>query len=243
MISPAKRWQDLSTGRRLCDRVFSHGERSLPSHPQLARGCRSYIGQHQRQPARETESRLDELASFFQPHPILPLPMRWISFARNSIQTGSPPFLRVVTAVIWTTPTPALLPQLHLGVVEQRLPHSDARVHNDARQCLFRASRISSSAIDCCGCCSVFILTYLGTIPGNIAITQPQRCSHPCGALRIAVANFHAANCLFASFGVTSFNSPVDKSRTNPRITTFEGIHGCDLSFSTCFCVCQFTSE
>jgi hypothetical protein len=39
------------------------------------------------------------------------------------------------------------------------------------------------------------------------------------------------------SVGVTSFNLPVDKSITNPRITTSEGIHGCDLSFSTCLCV------
>jgi len=44
-------------------------------------------------------------------------------------------------------------------------------------------------------------------------------------------------------FGVTSLNSPVAKSKTNPRIATFEGIHGCDLSFSTCFCVARSTSE
>jgi D-arabinose 1-dehydrogenase-like Zn-dependent alcohol dehydrogenase len=80
-------------------------------------------------------------------------------------------------------------------------------------------------------------------IVGNIAITQRQRCSYLCVALRIAVENFHAANCLLASFGVTSFSSPVDKSRTNARITTSVGIHGCDLSFSACFCVCRFTSE
>jgi short chain dehydrogenase len=42
---------------------------------------------------------------------------------------------------------------------------------------------------------------------------------------------------------VTSLSSPVDKSKTNPRITTLEGIHGCDLSFSTCLCVARFTSE
>jgi len=47
----------------------------------------------------------------------------------------------------------------------------------------------------------------------------------------------------FLPFGVTSFSAPVDKSRTKPRITTSDGIHGCDLSFSTCFCVCQSTSE
>jgi len=40
-----------------------------------------------------------------------------------------------------------------------------------------------------------------------------------------------------SSFSVTSASLPVDKSKTNPRIATLEGIHGCDLSFSTCFCV------
>ncbi len=44
-------------------------------------------------------------------------------------------------------------------------------------------------------------------------------------------------------FGVTSLSSPVAKSKTNPRIATSEGIHGCDLSFRTCFCVVRFTSE
>ena len=46
-----------------------------------------------------------------------------------------------------------------------------------------------------------------------------------------------------SSFGVTSLSSPVAKSKTNPRIATSDGIHGCDLSFSTCFCVARFTSE
>jgi len=46
-----------------------------------------------------------------------------------------------------------------------------------------------------------------------------------------------------SSFGVTSLNSPVAKSKTNPRIVTSEGIQGCDLSFSTCFCVAWLTSE
>jgi hypothetical protein len=50
-------------------------------------------------------------------------------------------------------------------------------------------------------------------------------------------------NDYLSSFGVTSLSSPVDKSKTNPRIITFDGIHGCDLSFSTCFCVARFTSE
>jgi hypothetical protein len=51
------------------------------------------------------------------------------------------------------------------------------------------------------------------------------------------------ATAAMSSLGVTSLSSPVDKSKTNPRITIFEGIHGCDLSFSTCFCVARFTSE
>jgi hypothetical protein len=50
-------------------------------------------------------------------------------------------------------------------------------------------------------------------------------------------ASFYPANRLSSSFGVTSLSSPVDKSKTNPRMTILEGIHGCDLSFSTCFCV------
>jgi len=53
----------------------------------------------------------------------------------------------------------------------------------------------------------------------------------------------YATAAMLSFFGVTSLSSPVDKSKTNPRITTLEGIQGCDLSFSTCFCVCQFTSE
>ena len=53
---------------------------------------------------------------------------------------------------------------------------------------------------------------------------------------------FHP-NDYLPSFGVTSLNSPVDKSKTNPRMTTSEGIHGCVPSFKTCFCVARFTSE
>jgi hypothetical protein len=45
-----------------------------------------------------------------------------------------------------------------------------------------------------------------------------------------------------ACLGVTSRSAPEAKSKTNPRITTSEGIHGWDLSLSTCFCVASVTS-
>jgi hypothetical protein len=48
---------------------------------------------------------------------------------------------------------------------------------------------------------------------------------------------FKAASPLSHYPPVTSLSSPVKKSKINPRMTTFEGIHGCELSFNTCLCV------
>ena len=53
---------------------------------------------------------------------------------------------------------------------------------------------------------------------------------------------FESGNYL-SSLGVTSFIPPVSRSKTNARMITSDGIQGCDLSFSTCFCVVKSTSE
>jgi len=53
---------------------------------------------------------------------------------------------------------------------------------------------------------------------------------------------FESGNYL-SSLGVTSFIPPVSRLKTNARMITSDGIQGCDLNFSTCFCVVKSTSE
>ena len=65
----------------------------------------------------------------------------------------------------------------------------------------------------------------------SIGVRGSRAKNRPLKTRRISGAQIWCEGGYLSFFGVTSLSSPVVKSQTNPRITTFEGIHGCDLSF------------